>query len=291
MQTRQPDNERELMRSYLLGGLDGASLEQFELRLLSDARLRDELQDEQAELIDDYSFGLLSGGDRERFERHFLSVPGREPQVRFARAVKEYLGDEGERRRRRSALHASRSQRRPARRKLLAALALAACVSAAIGGVLLWQSARNAREARELSAQAEAVKEVLLWTRQPPVSVDARGRFADLTLTPGLRRESSEARRVVITGETLAAQFILELTDRRFESCEATLLNDEDVVIFSVNPLRAEDKGADRVLVLRVPSKFLPAGDYRLRVRCATAAGETAEAGTYPFQVIHRTVA
>jgi hypothetical protein len=293
MQT-PPQNERELMRSYLLGGLDGAGLEQFELRLLSDSRLQEALKAEQDELLDDYSFGLLSSGERERFEQHFLAVPGRAGQLRFARAVKEYMDDGSRRWAREAAGRAPRWRTllpAPTRRKWAAGLALAACLVIVAVAVLVWREAREREAAREQSARAEAGREVLLWTRQPPAGVASPGRFADLTLTPGVRRESSGARRVVISDDTLAAQLRLELTDMRFESCEATLLTDEDVVVFAVNPLRPEDDGGDRVLILRIPVKFLPPGDYQLKVRGTTADGESADAGTYSFQVVRRTAA
>jgi hypothetical protein len=293
MQTQQPNDERELVRSYLLGSLDEARLEQFELRLLSDAQLQEEVRAEQDELLDDYSFGLLTSSERERFEQYFLPVPGRADQLRFARAMKEYVDEEGARGRQQAATRASREQTTaPSRsgRKILAGLALAACILVAlVVGLLVWRGARQEREARARLARAEVETEVLRWTRQPPADAGSSNRFADLTLTPGLVRESSGARRVVIAQETLAAQLRLELTDRRFERYEVTLLTDEDVVVFAVAPLLPEEDGADRVLVLRIPARFLPAGDYRLRVRGTTAGGETAEAGSYPFQVIHRT--
>lgn len=284
-----PRNERELVRSYLLGGLDGAGLEQFELRLLSDARLQEALEAEQDELLDDYSFGLLSSRERESFERHFLAVPGRAERLGFARAVKEYM-DDGSRRRVREA--AGRAPRPAQTRRMWArGLAIAACLLVAVVAVLVWRGAREREAAREQAARAEAGREVLLWTRQPPPDVASPDRLANLTLTPGVVRESSGARRVVVSGNTLAAQLRLELSDRRFESCEATLLTDEDVVVFAVDSLRPEDEGGDRVLTLRVPVKFLPPGDYRLKVRGTTADGRSADAGTYSFQVAHKTAA
>lgn len=291
MRTRPETDESELMKSYLLGGLSGERLEQFELRLLSDPQLQDALQTEQDELVDDYSFGLLSSDERERFEQHLLVAPGRAEQVRFARGMKDLLDDEGHRWSREVAGRAPlrRGLMRPAtRRKLVAGLALAVCLLVAIVAVLVWRGAREREAARAVSARAEAEREVLLWTTRPP-AVDSPAAFALLTLTPGVRRESSGARRVVLSEQTLAAQVRLELTDRRFESYEVSLLTDEDAVVFAAGPLHPEDEGGDMVLVLRIPVKFLPAGDYRLRVRGTTAGGEVADAGTYSFQVTRKT--
>lgn len=293
MQTQPETDGRELMRSYLLGDLDGERLEQFELRLLSDPKFQDSLQTEQDELVDDYSFGLLSSDERERFEQHFLAVPGRAEQLRFARGMKDLLDDEGRRWSREVAGRAPlrRALLRPAtRRKLMAGFALAVCLLVAVIAVLVWRGVREreAEAARAGLARAEAEREVLLWTTRPPAHANSPAAFALLTLTPGMRRESSGARRVVITKQTLAAQVRLELTDSRFESYEVTLLTDEDAVVFAAGALRPEDEGGDRVLVLRIPVKLLPAGDYRLKVRGTTTDGEAADAGTYSFQVTHR---
>lgn len=290
MQTQSETDGRELMRSYLLGDLDGERLEQFELRLLSDPKFQDALKTEQDELVDDYSFGLLSSDERERFEQHFLAAPGRAEQLRFAHGMKDLLDDEGRRWGQEVAGRAPlrRALLHPAtRRKLMAGFALAVCLLVAVVAVLVWRGVRE-REAAGL-ARAEAEREVLLWTTRPPAHADSPAAFALLTLTPGMRRESSGARRVVITEQTLAAQVRLELTDSRFESYEVTLLTDEDVIVFAAGPLRPENEGGDRVLVLRIPVKLLPAGDYRLKVRGTTADGETADAGAYSFQVTHRT--
>jgi hypothetical protein len=281
------------MRSYLLGDLDGERLEQFELRLLTDPQFQDALQTEQDELVDDYSFGLLLGGERERFEQHFLAAPGRAEQLRFARGMKDMLDSGGRRRAREAAgrTPVRRALLRPAtQRKLMLGFALAACLLVAVVAALVWRGVREreAEAARAALARAEAGREVLLWTTRPPAHTDSPAAFALLTLTPGMRRESSSgARRVVITDQTLAAQVRLELTDSRFESYEVTLLTDEDAVVFAARSLRPVDDGGDRVLVLRIPAKLLPAGDYWLKVRGTTADGEAADAGTYSFQVTH----
>jgi methionine-rich copper-binding protein CopC len=287
---RQQSDERELMRSYLLGSLDDARLEQVEMLLLSDSQFQNDLRAAQDELIDDYAFGVLSGSERESFERHFLSSPERIDKLRFARAVNDYLGEDSGHEKGNSLGRASWWRtllRPPAGRNLLAGIALAACLLIVVG-VLVWRDARQRQAIRERIARAEIESEVALWTRKPPVSIDGSSRFARLTLTPGIMRESVGVRRVVIAGDTPAAQLRLELTDQHSESYEATLLTDEDVVVFSVGSLRPENDEGDRVLILIIPAKFLPAGDYKLKLRGTTTDGRTSDAGSYPFQVVHR---
>lgn len=288
---RQQDDEHELMRSYLLGSLEDERLEQVEVRLLSDAQFRDDLLVTEDELIDDYAFGILSDSERESFEQHFLSTPERAEKLRFARAVKEYLGEEIRPEEKKTGGYASWWRallRPPARRKLLAGAAIAACLLIAIVVVFFWRELLYRQIPREQIARDELEREVALWTKNPPIGSDNDSRFAKLTLTPGIMRDSVGARRVVITGDTLAAELRLELTDQHFDSYEATLLTDEDVVVFGVGSLSPQQDDGDKVLILRIPAKSLPDGDYNLRLRGTTTDGQTADAGSYPFQVIHK---
>jgi len=281
---RQRDDKQALMRDYLLGSLDGERLEQFEVRLLSDAQLRADLESAQDELIDDYAFDALSKKERKSFEQRFLLTPERAEKLRFARAVKEYMAPAS----------ADRQELQPTPwwhtllrhvqgHRLLASLAIAGCLVAVAGAVII--------VVREHAARAEAEREVELWTKNPPVSADKYSRFATLSLMPGLMRESNGARRVTIAGDTLAAQLRLELTDRQFVSYEATLLTAEDDKVFTVDSLRPEENDGGRALILRIPVKYLSIGDYQLKLRGTTADGQTADAGSYSFQVVHNNAA
>lgn len=295
---RQQNDGQELMRIYLLGSLDGAQLEEVEVRLLSDAQFRDDLQTAQEELIDDYAFGVLSERDHQRFEQHFLVTPERADKLRFARAMRGYLGQSGVR----EAKDAEGSQawwrrllRPPARRKLLVAVSLAICLLAVAFFLVLRESyqRRSLQEqmARAAMMRAEIEREVERWTKRPPAGYNQRTPLAELTLTPGLLREMAGAgtpRRIVLTNAEQIAQLRLELPERRFESYDATLLTNEDVVVFDIGSLSPESGADDRVLFLRIPAKSLPTGDYELRLRGTTAEGLTADAGRYPFQVVNR---
>jgi hypothetical protein len=286
---RQQDDERDLMRGYLLGSLDGERLEQVEVRLLSDSQFQVELQQAQDELIDDYAFGVLSGSERESFEQHFLLTPERADKLRFARAMNEHLGerlgqeDEGGS----AASWWQRLSHPLAGRKLRVGFAIAASLMTIVALAFILLELRNTRVTREQAMRASIEREVALWTRNPPVN-DKDNRIAKLSLTPGALRESVGARRVSITDDSLAAQLRLLLVGQRFDSYEAILLTDEDRVVFTVGSLVPEENDGETVLILRIPAKYLPNGDYQLKLRGTMANGQTTDAGSYSFQVIHK---
>lgn len=287
---QQQDDERDLIRGYLLGSLDGERLEQVEVRLMSDSQFQATLQQAQDELIDDYAFGVLSESERESFEQHFLLTPERAYKLRFARAVKEYLGeDTGQEAE--AATHPSwwhTLLRSGAEHKLRVGVAIAvSLLIVVVAALLISREMRNAQITREQIARAETERQVLLWTRNPPVG-DKDSRLAKLSLTPGVLRESTNSRRITITEETLAVQLRLVLTGERFNSYEATLLTNEDTVVFAVGALAPEENEGESVLILRIPAKSLPDGDYQLKLHGSSAGGQTAEADTYSFQVVHK---
>jgi hypothetical protein len=280
---RDQNDQRELIRSYLLGRLAGPRLEEIEVRLLSDAQFRDDLQMVQDELIDDYTFGVLSWRERWRFKRRFLLTPERAEKLRFARAVQAHLGG-------------GQESRAASRRKLVIAVVGACCllVAAVIFIPLLrWRQSQSLREqmARAERARTEMRLEVERWTKQPPPDFRQSTPLVELTLAPGLFRGQGDNRRITFTNPKQIAQIRLEIPEQRFENYEATLLkneDNEDVVLFNLGGLHAETEGGNRVLLIRIPAKSLAAGNYELRLRGTRAQVQTPDASSYSFQVIHR---
>jgi hypothetical protein len=72
------------VREFLLGRLAEADEEQFELRLLSDPALGEEVDAVADEITDDYLNNQLSDDERERVEKYFLSTTERQNKLEFA---------------------------------------------------------------------------------------------------------------------------------------------------------------------------------------------------------------
>jgi hypothetical protein len=292
---RDNNNERELMRSYLLGGLAGPRLEEVEIRLLSDARFREELQAVQDELIDGYAFGTLSWGERRQFKSRFLITPERAEKLRFAHAMKAHVGGAGPDESGESSGWPRRLRlpRTLARHKPLFAASVAACLLIVAACIVLVTKARRDDSVRASMARAEKIRaevglEVERWTKHPPPDFARSTRVAELRLSSGLTRAAHGAdgtRRVTLTDADEIAQIKLELSERRFDSYDAALLTSDESPVFVVSGLRPEDDGRDRVLVIRTPAKSLKAGDYEFRLQGTSTAGDKGDAGRYPFQV------
>ena len=85
-------NEQTAVRQYLLKQLSQAEQEAFELRLLTDEALSEELEIVEDELIDEYLANELSKEERVSFEETFLAHPERRRKLKGGRALNRYLG-------------------------------------------------------------------------------------------------------------------------------------------------------------------------------------------------------
>jgi len=86
-----PITDKQEMRSYLLGVLDGDNKTHLEEQILSAPETYEELLVVEEELIDHYVGGGLSGLDRQQFETHFLITAERQKNLRFGQLLKRYV--------------------------------------------------------------------------------------------------------------------------------------------------------------------------------------------------------
>ena len=84
-------NEQNTIRRFLLEQLPDSERQDFELRLVTEETLSEEVEFVEDELIDDYLAGELSSIDRSRFEEVFLSTPERERKLNAGQAMRRYF--------------------------------------------------------------------------------------------------------------------------------------------------------------------------------------------------------
>src|SRR6185295_13895306 len=83
--------DRGVVKRYLLGELTDQERERFEVQMMSDTELFNEMLLVEEDLVEAYAQGTMSRNERQRFELSYMStVEGRE-QVSFARALGKYV--------------------------------------------------------------------------------------------------------------------------------------------------------------------------------------------------------
>lgn len=287
----QPQNgKQELLRKYLLGELDEGRQVQVEERLLSDKDFNEQLSKEQDHLIDDYVFDALSETERESFERHFLPTAERLGKFHFAQAIRNRLEKETVSE---AAATANWWQRLssflvPYRLKVglpLTALLLSVMVYVSWRAIEMW----NLRWQQSYSQKQRAnMEQEIAKLNRPPHVPEHSTSSQELSLKPSIFRGAGEMRRAVVNDSATILLLKLELTGGRFQSYQARLLTDENVEVFVIGDLKAENEGADGLLILRIPAKFLPTGDYRIKLSGTAPDGQATDVGDYAFQVVNR---
>jgi anti-sigma factor RsiW len=112
-------SENQLVRRYLLGLLADAEREAVEERLFDSPDFLPLVEAVEGELMDEYVDGSLPAADRKRWEAYLSAHPESRDRLQFARA-----------------LHGHFAAKRPAWKRLLPVLAIAAALLVAI---LLWE--------------------------------------------------------------------------------------------------------------------------------------------------------
>ena len=83
------NEDKNVVRRYLLGQLEDAEQERLELRLLTDPSFIEEFDTVVDEMADQYAGDELAGKERERVEQYFLTSAERQQKVHFARELME----------------------------------------------------------------------------------------------------------------------------------------------------------------------------------------------------------
>jgi hypothetical protein len=88
------NEDKTVVRRYLLGQLEEAEEERLELRLLTDASFIEEFDTVVDEITDQYAGDELQGEEQERVEKYFLRAAERQRKVQFARDLLQHAANE-----------------------------------------------------------------------------------------------------------------------------------------------------------------------------------------------------
>ncbi|HEX5705178.1 MAG TPA: hypothetical protein VFX97_18405 [Pyrinomonadaceae bacterium] len=267
------ETQRQTIRDYLLGDLVGEQQTQFEERLLASDTVYEELVMIEDELIDEYLHEGLSARERESFESHFLAAPEHQEKLRFARTFTKYVTAEGpkyqlatdERVAEEPPTKISRPSSRwfgflPIRNPIYGYALTAALVLVVVG--VTWLGWRNLNSG----------------LRDP-------GRVHSVVLTSGLSRDAGdESKPVTVPADTDTLRLRLLLDQLRHNSYEATLDAGGRTLTSRSNLPKEVDNGQPAV-VLDVPARLVPAGDYRVKLGGVNPDGNREIVASYSFRI------
>jgi hypothetical protein len=269
------DPEERSAARYLLGRMDEAEREAFELRSLEERSLSDTIAAVENDLRDAYLAGSLGTDDRDAFERCLLATPEQRERLEVARAFRTVI--------------AGARLRRPifSWTSMAIAAALAAVVTTAIlfaprHGDPVEDAIRVARSPRTVApppvdvATASAVTDPASAPRNTsPVVI--------LTLSALTTRGSSATPSARLAeGATLRLVIALQPGDDEFASYGLAVQTAAGtaVVARAGVPL-----SAGPAVELEIPAAELSAGEYEVLVDGFPAAGEPEPLGVWSFSI------
>jgi hypothetical protein len=264
--------EQNLIQRYLLGVLDSETRQRLEERLLTDNEFFEELLVAEDELIDSYLSSSLSPGDKEKFEGYFLSTPERRQKISFAKTLRKYIVAKEEE----LTVSPGIDNSSPSRKRFLLphfgisnpliGLSVAATLLLIAIGVG-WLIMREQRS-------------------ESPSGRRDSGHVLAITLTAGATRSEGEINSVNIPAKTTIVEFRLELPADEYENYRAVIQTDNGSEIFSLDQLKAEKSGTERVVIVQTPAQTLHAGDFQLKLSGLTADGKLEDVSGYYFRIL-----
>jgi hypothetical protein len=311
----QEIEDERLIRQYLLGALSEEAQAKVQDRLLCDSEFFDRLVIEENELIDDYLRGALTEEREEKFKSYFLAAPERRHKLRFAKALKKRISEEGpglEEVQRWKHLFGIKGFSPPRfAAGAVAALMFVVGVWVAIEHARLRRQIDNARSAqaewlerarqserrlsdekqrnRDLAQEIERERShISELEREAGRLKQAReadragimGSVISLALMPGLSREGDRSNQLEILRGTGRVRLELYPEKVGHKNYRAELRTREGKRVWNGNGLKLRKSVLGDLVIVDLPSMILTKGDYILMLRGVTGERNQGRAGT-----------
>jgi hypothetical protein len=283
---REPRNYQRYgreIRDYLLGVLPEKQREEIEQRFFSDDDFHLEVEIVEEELFDDYLQTKLPGPERRLFETNFLASPVRRQRLQFTRAFYHKTSPKTE-------IPVTPVLPLPARSftARLYPYSLAACLLVvAVLGTMDYQLSRSVQEEHDKTASlaqqlenSRAHQQLENAGRQFPAASNPNSIFLATLVPKGSR--SGPQPQLIVPKDILALHFRLIVPANFRGPVRIDLLNDAGQSIFSQQGAQVERAGSQGLVSALVEARYLPPGDYLLRL----TPQDSSSFPEYAFQVL-----
>jgi len=269
-----PENyayDDELLIAYLLGAISPDQAERLDELSVADDDFAARLGAVENDLVDAYVRRELPPDRLELFRTAYLASPKRREKVAIAEALAERSG-------------APPAAVRPMIAFPKWAFAAAACLLASAGGLLLFRA--PAPPSRPAAPQSLQTREVPAPPPQVPSPTPASPIAVALVLPPQLRSATSIPT-LNLPSATETAQFDLEMESDEFPAYRAALRDPAtNQVVWRSGTLRAQTRGATKIVSLGLPAPLLHPQNYTFELTGVTEAGPGEFVGSYSFRVV-----
>jgi hypothetical protein len=283
---------------YLLGEMSEDEKSTLERGVVGEEDAFEQVAAAEDELIDDYLSGALTAEERDRFEKVYLGSAERRERVEFAQVLHRRLSEKS-----RTTPLIPFSPQSAARTSPI--LLAAAMLFGVIGAYFAWTSIQLREELRRAEADKGSVAQREAELSRQLTEVQGRadrlqGEMARLSeqlanlqsqatrsvafaLTAGLLRDGGNLQTLRIPAGTENVRLTLPLSGSSYVSYRAVIQTPEGKTVWKGDAVPAVS-GAKSLLV-SVPARALPSGDYILSVTGISASGRSETAADFSFRV------
>lgn len=269
-----------LLREFLLDKVDDEMRRHIESLLPTDTTMRQRVFAAEQDLIDDYLEDSLSPEDEEKFRSLYAQTAKQQRELRITKSIKEWAVAEYDAKNVnlpvKHDLPTTTAKRLWSRPAFVVPLA-AAIVLAIVFGVI-WVN-RRIEQRRHAEIEAEVARlNSPSSLRETPEPADA------LTLSPIAPRSAERRAELKIRPEAAVAELHLLWPQERYPTYRFNLRRVDDQRLVVVHDVPAPQDG--KTIRLRLPTRFLNRGLYRIELSGVTASGGLSAAEEYSFTVI-----
>lgn len=268
------------LRQFLLGDVDDEERQRIESSFLTDARARERILTAEQDLVEDYLEDSLTIADKEKFLSLYARTSEQRRKLRITKSIKNWAASE----RTATAVNSSATSfwgRLTGRFALKPVFVIPIAATAVIAVViaLVWLNGRTDERNRQaaLNQELASLNDPDSLRQNPPGLVS-------LTLRPGSLR-GVEAQQEVLKRadtQTVELQLIWAQKDRypAYSAIVSRVSSNESV---TSPALHAENDG--NTIRLRIPSRFLTRGVYRVELSGIPRDGSASPTEEYQFTV------
>lgn len=269
----------EVLREFLLGGLDDDERNRIEGQFLTDSQTRERILAAEQDLIEDYLEDSLSIPDREKFILLYARTPEQRRKLRITKSIKNWAVNEAALPHAAPAKVSSWGRLRNWLRLKPAIVPLAVAIMIAIVIAAVWLNRRIEQRNRR-----SAIEQELAQLNSPSSMRGTPAQTTQLELSPGAFRSTGKSPE--ITRENV--QFV-ELTlhwskPERYSNYHVEVRRVDGAESFMIRNPVAESDG-DYAIRVRLPAQMLRRGQYQVELSGIDPDGSVGSSEEYLFTV------
>jgi anti-sigma factor RsiW len=290
------------MKRYLLGRASPEERTGFENLYFADAGMFEELVAVENDLIDAYVRGRLSNLETQQFEKYYLTSPQHWTRVEFARTLAKITCE---------IPHSPAEEEVPFWRHLavpprLRWVLVASAVALVASGSWLVRQNQSLRGELQQARTTESDLRQRLATKNEDAVLGEKDQTAagtkvaalempalrefTLALNPGMSRSNQTGQNVIaVPSSASTVRLQLNLDDDDHAAYEVVLETAEGHKIQSTGSLKSHVLSGRKAVIVRLPLRLIPTGDYVVRLNATNESQAGAEEiGVYSFRILRK---